>query len=523
MAERRLIRSHSPRGFNLREQRQFIAPAIFGILAGLSLLMIFETWKQVLNYRPNAPLLACCVAGIAYTLLYYYTLMPNPGRLERLRWINAGIVGLGLSLMAVWMDQEEQIFLFVLAPLSIGVLAITSRRRQSYLVIALLTGTYAMKQLRAPVGVNPWLMTLALPAVTLFISETMRRVQAVSQARVERLEAANEFARQITSSLDMRQVLALLSAALQNALPSDTFFLGFQEGEMLNIELLYDDGEFFSSMRLPLEGTLSSWVLRHDQTLFIPDLREEPALEGVKVILLGKDRTNLSWLGVPLRTSAMKGLIVVGSYSANAFTLNDVELLENLAGHAALALENTRRHAEVERLSRLDSLTGVYNHGAFLELLRTQADQALATRQPLSLIMLDVDYFKQYNDRYGHLVGDQVLTMLCDVIRRHIKRDDLIGRWGGEEFVIALPNASGPQALQVAERIRTSMVEARLHGRDGEDIPAPSVTQGIAVFPDEADEIFQLIDLADRRLYMAKQRGRNQIEPQAGHWQKIVS
>ena len=135
--------------------------------------------------------------------------------------------------------------------------------------------------------------------------------------------------------------------------------------------------------------------------------------------------------------------------------------------------------------------------------------------------MLDIDYFKLYNDTYGHLVGDQILTSLCSIIKGHIKQGDAVGRWGGEEFIISLPNATGEQALQVAKRIGGTMAQLRVEDREHRTIPVPTVSQGIAVFSAEADEIYRLIDLADRRLYVAKERGRNQIEPDASYWSKI--
>ena len=191
---------------------------------------------------------------------------------------------------------------------------------------------------------------------------------------------------------------------------------------------------------------------------------------------------------------------------------SDLELLSNLARHAALALENVDRQAELEERARLDSLTNVLNHGYFLDVLTKLANETLAQKNSLSIIMLDVDYFKTYNDTYGHLAGDKILTLLCKAIRDHIKSTDAVGRWGGEEFIISLPNTSATQAESVAQRIGKSMRELVITDRDGLPIPAPTVSQGIAVFPQEADNIFGLIDLADQRLYAAKNRGRDQIE-----------
>jgi diguanylate cyclase (GGDEF)-like protein len=134
--------------------------------------------------------------------------------------------------------------------------------------------------------------------------------------------------------------------------------------------------------------------------------------------------------------------------------------------------------------------------------------------------MLDIDYFKHYNDTFGHLLGDRILNELCATIKQHIKQADAVGRWGGEEFVISLPGATGEQAIQVAKRVSETMASLHVQDREQRTVPVPTVSQGIAVFPDEADEIYHLIDLADRRLYVAKERGRNQIEPDPDFWQK---
>jgi diguanylate cyclase (GGDEF)-like protein len=195
-----------------------------------------------------------------------------------------------------------------------------------------------------------------------------------------------------------------------------------------------------------------------------------------------------------------------------------MELLSSLAQHITVALDNTIRHAQVEQQAQLDSLTGVYNHGHFLKKFAKQAADASVNNTPLSVIMLDIDFFKQYNDTYGHLVGDRILKTLCTAIKHYIKQSDAVGRWGGEEFVISLPGASGPEARQVAERIGQTMATLRVQDRDQKTIPVPTVSQGIATYPVEADEIYRLIDLADRRLYIAKERGRNQIEPDTSHW-----
>jgi diguanylate cyclase (GGDEF)-like protein len=228
--------------------------------------------------------------------------------------------------------------------------------------------------------------------------------------------------------------------------------------------------------------------------------------------VLGTEQLSQSWLGVPILVSDhFSGVLAVASYAPYAFDEEDLALLTNIAGQAAMALDNARHHAEVEEQARRDSLTGVYNHGFFLRRLEEQVARSRITRQPVSLIMLDVDHFKSYNDTYGHVMGDQVLRLITRTIGIHIRADDMVGRWGGEEFGIVLPESPADQAKQIAERIRRTLASLSLESDTGVSIPPPTVSQGIATFPDDVADARQLVDMADRVLYEAKELGRDQV------------
>ena len=228
-----------------------------------------------------------------------------------------------------------------------------------------------------------------------------------------------------------------------------------------------------------------------------------------------------SWLGVPILVSDhFSGVLAVASYAPYAFDDDDVALLTNIAGQAAMALDNARHHAEVEEQARRDSLTGVYNHGFFLQRLEEQVARSRITQQPVSLIMLDVDHFKSNNDTYGHVVGDRVLRLISQMIGLHIRADDIVGRWGGEEIGIVLPASPATQASQIAERNRRAVARLSLKSDAGNSIPPPTVSQGIATFPDDVANARQLVDVADRILYEAKERGRDQVRMATG-WLEI--
>ena len=455
------------------------------------------------------------------TVINHFVIVRTTDFRETYGWLNAILSGLGLGLLPYILPPHVHEVCHILIPFGAIAAAIVSGRPYAYttfLIILVLSLFYRFGTAEEADSIlefgMPFIISIVIVEAVLYIKDT-------TQQHMHRLETINKVSRQIMLSLDTEKTISLLDGTIQETLEADTYFIGLLRDNEIHMDLFYDDGEYFNGAQVPLDGTLSGWVIKNQKELFLPDLRQEVELEGIGIRIIGKEKTSLSWMGVPLTAPNIRGVISLGSYHPNAFDGADMELLSSLAQHITLALDNTIRHAQVEEQARLDSLTSVYNHGYFLKKLSEQAAEALASGAPLSLIMLDIDFFKQYNDTYGHLVGDRVLKTLCAAIRHHIKQLDAVGRWGGEEFIISLPGASGLQALQVAERIGQTMAALKMEDRDERSIPVPTVSQGIALFPIEADEIYRLIDLADRRLYVAKVRGRNQIEPTATHWENL--
>jgi len=267
-----------------------------------------------------------------------------------------------------------------------------------------------------------------------------------------------------------------------------------------------------------LKGSLAGWVIENKRSLLLNDLPVQVEELGLNSVTLGQPYTSLSWIGTPMMASNhIIGIMAAACYQRNAFDEGDLDMLENLAHQAALVIDNANHHAEVKEQSHLDSLTQVYNHGHFLQLLNNHIQRARLSNSFLSLIMLDVDYFKDYNDRYGHLVGDQALVQVVKAVCGNVRSSDVVGRWGGEEFAVLLHDTDSQQALEVAQRIRISLSERTMETPEGDILPVPTVSQGIAVYPDEAREPQALIHRADQRLYRAKARGRDQVEPAHNH------
>jgi diguanylate cyclase (GGDEF)-like protein len=502
--------------FSPHEVKRFIDPVTLATVFFMAVIVV----DSILT-KPNLWAIFYGLGGIFHTVIYSRMIARSAFFRESLSWSYSVTSGIVLGLLPYILPSHIIELFHIMVVL--GVVAVTISSGRPHAGVTALTAFLISLpgNIQQFTTLRNTLEYIAPFIIAVIATETYVRIKHTTQQHIQRLETINKVSRQLMLSLDTAQVLSILNATILDTLEADSYFVGTLKGDNICLDLMYDEGEFFNGAELPLEGTLSGWVIKNQKELFLPDLREDVQLEGVEVRVIGKEKASLAWIGVPLKAANITGIMAMASYQPNAFDLGDLELLSSLAQHVTLALDNSVRHAQVEEQARLDSLTGVYNHGYFLKKLSEQAETTANNKTPLSLIMLDIDYFKLYNDTYGHLVGDQILTSLCSIVKRHIKQGDAVGRWGGEEFIISLPNATGEQALQVAKRIGDSMAQLRVQDREHRTIPVPTVSQGIAVFSAEVDEIYRLIDLADRRLFVAKERGRNQIEPDASHWSKI--
>ena len=340
------------------------------------------------------------------------------------------------------------------------------------------------------------------------------RLLAESQRKLEQLSVLHEVSRIVSSMIEIGQLTELIYVQVQRILPADSYYLALldEKKQVLKIEVLVDEGERFPPAEIPLGDNLASMVYRQRSPLLLNNIPEQAVTLGIKCNTLGKPKISASWLGVPMMVSRdFIGVLAVSSYNLSAFDESDQEILQSVATQAAIAIDNAQHHAEVEQQAQHDSLTGALNHGYFLVRLREEVERARAYSAQLSLIMLDLDHFKEYNDSFGHTVGDAVLRRVVQVIRVNLKRGDLVGRWGGEEFVVALPRCSRRDARQVAERIRKSMEGIKIDGQGDRPFPVPTASQGIAAFPEDAKEPIALVDAADVALYQAKGRGRDQV------------
>ena len=276
---------------------------------------------------------------------------------------------------------------------------------------------------------------------------------------------------------------------------------GYRDPRVQNIAFAQDQG-------------YSAKAIRENRPLLIRDVSREPSLGLADEI--AELRAVASAVVAPLAPksplAAAHGVISLDSTRLNAFTPADMRILVAFANTAAVAIDNARLHAEVQRLAVTDSLTALANPRAFEQALATEAYRAARYGHPLSLIIMDIDAFKHYNDTYGHLAGNDRLKAIASILRETVRDPDLPVRYGGEEFALLLPHTRKAGAIILAERVRElAQAAAPGAGDEGKPMAGYTLSLGVATLPTDALSAGQLLLAADNAELAAKRAGKNRV------------
>ncbi|MBM3269658.1 MAG: diguanylate cyclase [Candidatus Sericytochromatia bacterium] len=338
-----------------------------------------------------------------------------------------------------------------------------------------------------------------------------------------KLAMLNDLARTITTTLVMDEVLDLVVQMTLEVTKAERGFLLLWEAERLACKSAMDkNGARLGDQTISM--SICQTVLETSQPVCVTNAMGDEQLQLKQSIMLMSLKTIMA---VPLLAKGtLLGVLYVDSQAiVNTFTGRDLELLEAIASHAAVAIENaqlyqqlTKRAQELQRTVQLyeeanmraatDVLTGLYNRRYFQEELARDFAAARRHRRDLSVLMVDIDHFKSFNDTYGHHVGDAVLVAVSQVLMGAVRLADAVARYGGEEFIINLPDTDLKGAIVVAERIRKGVQELKFE----EGIRPITVSVGVASIQAQDERIAELIERADQALFSAKAKGRDRVE-----------
>lgn len=338
-----------------------------------------------------------------------------------------------------------------------------------------------------------------------------------SETQRQMLEYLLNVSRQALSSLELDDLLSLLMRQIIG--PSAdfaAFFIRSQDDKLVlhasegfkpgvHPRLADENGDDFVDAVIAGNVPVVSRAIARE-----PWIRDQFIREGIPT----------SVIGVPLVSRDRQlGLLLAGTFRDQPYSEAEKQVFQVAGSQIAMAVANAHMYEAVTLMAATDGLTGLANHRAFYEALEKELGRSRRYGRPLSLIMIDIDHFKQFNDTFGHPQGDKVLTEIAKIIRDSVRVVDTAARYGGEEFAVLLPETPyeasddvAGSALQVAERMRVAVEGHAFEGRPGLRDARITISLGVAEHPAHAEGLTDIVYAADAALYEAKRKGRNRVE-----------
>jgi diguanylate cyclase (GGDEF)-like protein len=335
--------------------------------------------------------------------------------------------------------------------------------------------------------------------VAIAVQNTRLRQEAEDKAH--QLALLNRTFTRVATSLGLRELFETLVEELHTTLNYPLAMLRLVEGDQLRhvAHRGYADVKETS----PITAGIVGRVARTGQGAFVTDVSRDPDY-------IAWDPRVTQEACVPITSQGR----VVGIINVEAIeprlTQGDFELLITLAGYAAVALEKARLYEQTQELATTDGLTGLLNYRAFWLALERELERSMRYGLPLSLIMIEIDKFKRYNDVYGHLRGDEVIRLVARVLKQeHRAQIDLVAPYGGDELIILLPHTQKITAAEIAERVRRAVETTPLISET--KVASITLSLGVASYPEDGKSTDTLVEAADRSMYKVKERGGNAV------------
>ena len=336
---------------------------------------------------------------------------------------------------------------------------------------------------------------------------------SVASVETSELTVFHELGKALTSSLQLDQVLRTIMEKINEVLRPDTWSLLLMDApkQELYFQIATGEGaEALKDVRIKVGQGLAGWVAQTGQAAVVPDTTKDARFSGK-----ADERTNVetrSIVAVPVRfRDQCLGVIeLINCIGPDGFSDRDLALLEVLADYAAIAIENARHVQRIHELTITDDCTSLYNARHLNFMLDTEIYRSHRYAFEFSLIFLDLDHFKSVNDTYGHLMGSKLLGEIGEAIKTNCRLIDLAFRYGGDEFVVLLPQTSKENALGVARRLHKLIRETVWLKDAGLNVHI-SASIGVASYPTDSRSKAELLHLADEAMYLVKNTTRDRV------------
>jgi len=319
-------------------------------------------------------------------------------------------------------------------------------------------------------------------------------------------------AKTLTSTLDFKEVLNKIMEVIAEVFQPENWSLLLldEEREELYFEIAVgQSSKKLKEIRLKLGEGIGGWVAKNAKPLITDDAYLDPRFAKWVDEKTGFKTRSIAC--VPLISKGkVLGVIELLNAEPKKRTDKEIQLLEALADLVAIAIENARFVERIRELTIIDDVTGLYNSRHLHTLLETEISRAFRYHNSFSLIFLDLDHFKLVNDNYGHLVGSRLLREVGQLFRYNLRTIDWALRYGGDEFIIILPQTNKKEAILVCKRLRETLNQTIFFEKEKLNIRI-FASYGISSFPEDAQDKEGIIKLADQAMYLVKRSGRNGI------------
>jgi len=357
------------------------------------------------------------------------------------------------------------------------------------------------------------------------MADSLKNQSAGLQQRYLEIEASNQDLKKrlsdlnslylisltLSKTLDLNEILKSFKRLFQKKIKVDHFgiflldesistlslYTSFGLSRVTNLQTSFKFGEDIFGKALDIE-----------EIVYVPDIAATSEFQ----FFSGEPKTG-SFIVVPilLRKNHPLGVFSLYRSQISAFSKAERSLFKKIGLEIAKVLDKSLLFQHTKELSITDDLTGLYNRRYFNQRLEREVQRAKRYRRPLSILMVDIDYFKNYNDINGHLLGDEVLKKVALLLESNLRKADIVARYGGEEFVILLPEIDKSHADQVAEKLRRTIELRNFPKEQYQPNKNLTISIGLSTLPDDSTNSRELIEFADRALYRAKAEGRNRV------------
>jgi diguanylate cyclase (GGDEF)-like protein len=356
---------------------------------------------------------------------------------------------------------------------------------------------------------------VSLDEIKQFPTVERRRNVGVAGERREAGEVAvfQELGKALTSSLQLDQVLRTIMEKIDEFLRPDNWsLLLFDEAKQeLYFELAVGKAsQALKDVRIKLGQGIAGWVAEHGEVVIVPDTAKDTRFFGKVDEKTKMETRSIVAVPVKFRDTCLGVIELINCVGAEGFDPRDLKLLEALSDFAAIALENARHVKRIHELTIKDDCTSLYNARHMGFILDTEIYRSQRYNYEFSIVFIDLDHFKQVNDTHGHLVGSRLLAEMGEAMKTNCRLIDFAFRYGGDEFVILLPQTSKENAIYVAKRLHRLIRETVWLKKEGLDIHiTPSV--GLAAYPMDSKSKEGLLHLADEAMYLVKNTNRDSV------------